>query len=153
MNSPDYFFKFELDFVDSLHCIPMIVRFKLDTCGIKLKLTHWNLFSKEERLLLIQEACQTASEIKKYRQLLQDLVKKYTGEKAKEIQIDPQPPWQESNNIPQEIIAKAAELNLKLSQKRWSELSELQRFATVKLTRSNHENMNFVPALQEFKLI
>lgn len=153
MNSPDYFFKFELDFVDSLHCIPMIVRFKLDTCGIKLKLTHWNLFSKAERLLLIQEACQTESEIKKYRQLLQDLVKKYTGEKAKEIQIDPQPPWQESNNIPQEIIAKAAELNLKLSQKRWSELSELQRFATVKLTRSNHENMNFVPALQEFKLI
>jgi len=33
------FFQFEADFVDSLRCIPMQVRFKLATCGIKLKLT------------------------------------------------------------------------------------------------------------------
>lgn len=35
------FFAFESDFVDSLRCIPMVVRYKLDTCGIKLKLPEW----------------------------------------------------------------------------------------------------------------
>jgi len=36
------FFEFEADFVDSLRCIPMHVRLKLDTC-IKLKLAQWNI--------------------------------------------------------------------------------------------------------------
>lgn len=36
------FFAFEADFVVSLGCIPMRVRYKLDTCGIKLKLPQWH---------------------------------------------------------------------------------------------------------------
>jgi len=40
----DLFFDFEADFVLSLRCIPMIVRYKLDTYGVKLKLAHWNHF-------------------------------------------------------------------------------------------------------------
>ncbi|MBD0342498.1 MAG: nitrate reductase associated protein, partial [Microcoleus sp. Co-bin12] len=36
------FFEFEADFVEALRCIPMKVRLKLDTCGIKLKLQDWN---------------------------------------------------------------------------------------------------------------
>jgi len=31
----------------------MQVRFKLDTCGIKLKLPHWNRFSPEQRQKLV----------------------------------------------------------------------------------------------------
>jgi hypothetical protein len=32
----------------------------------------------------------------------------------------------------------------------WRGLSELQRYALIKLTRDKHENANFVPALIEF---
>lgn len=39
------FFKFEADFVDTLRCVPMIVRFKLDTVGIKLSLRAWSRFA------------------------------------------------------------------------------------------------------------
>ena len=67
MNSSADFFKFESDFIDSLRCIPLVVRLKLDTCGIKLKLIHWNLFSKAERILLVKQSCQTDSEINNYR--------------------------------------------------------------------------------------
>jgi hypothetical protein len=35
-------FVFEGDFVDNLRCIPMQVRYKLDTCSIKLRLSDWN---------------------------------------------------------------------------------------------------------------
>jgi hypothetical protein len=43
-------FEFELDFVRTLRCVPMIVRFKLDTCGVKLSLTHWNRFDWFDRM-------------------------------------------------------------------------------------------------------
>ena len=44
-----YFFEFEADFVDSWRCIPMQVRYKLDTCGIKLKLAEWNQMNQTNR--------------------------------------------------------------------------------------------------------
>jgi hypothetical protein len=42
------YFAFENDFVDTFRCIPMIVRYKLDTCGIKLKLPEWVKLSVDE---------------------------------------------------------------------------------------------------------
>ncbi|MEO6674638.1 MAG: nitrate reductase associated protein, partial [Ginsengibacter sp.] len=43
-------FKFEEDFVEEgVRCIPMVVRFKLDACGIKLKLSEWSTLIFEER--------------------------------------------------------------------------------------------------------
>jgi hypothetical protein len=48
------FFEFESDFAqDSIKCIPMIVRFKLDACGIKLRLSEWSRMSAEERQTLV----------------------------------------------------------------------------------------------------
>ena len=35
----------------------------------------------------------------------------------------------------------------------WGELTELQRFALIKLTRDSHDNVNFVPAMREFGLV
>jgi hypothetical protein len=58
------FFQFEADFVDSLRCIPMQVRMKLDTCGIKLKLTHWHQFTQQERQALVEMPCTTAEKSK-----------------------------------------------------------------------------------------
>jgi hypothetical protein len=48
-------------------------------------------------------------------------------------------------------MAQTAEMALSLEQ--WASLLPLQRFALIKLSRSNHENHNFVPALQEFGLL
>ena len=39
-------FAFESDFVATLRCVPMAVRFKLDRCGIKLSLRQWSRFSR-----------------------------------------------------------------------------------------------------------
>ena len=38
------------------------------------------------------------------------------------------------------------------SDREWLGLSELERFAVVKLSRDNHDNVNFIPALREFGL-
>lgn len=149
----DDFFQFEADFVDSLRCIPMQVRMKLDTCGVKLKLPHWHQFSQEERQQLTQQPCTTAAEARVYHDYLQDLVTRYTGEPAKELPIDSNPPWVIGTLIPESVQAKADEMGHPVSLEQWHHLLPIQRFALIKLSQSSHENRNFVPALQEFGLV
>ncbi|MGK7930091.1 MAG: nitrate reductase associated protein [Microcystaceae cyanobacterium] len=147
------FFQFESDFVNSLHCIPMQVRLKLDTCGVKMKLSHWNQLTKEERKVLVSMSCETPSESTIYRNFLQQLITEKTGEPAKELPIEEHPAWLNAQEIPQEVQEKAADFDVFLSLESWQALTPLQRFALIKLSRPSHENANFYPALQEFCLI
>ena len=144
------FFQFENDFVASLRCIPMQVRLKLDTCGVKLKLNHWHQLTQPERQVLTQMSCTTPEESKVYRNFLQNLLQEKTGAKAKELEIDPHPPWLNTQEIPTDVQQKAAEFNLIIDREQWETLTPLQRFALIKLSRPSHENKNFLPAIQEF---
>src|SRR4028119_1072463 len=147
------FFKFEADFVDSLRCIPMQVRMKLDTCGIKLKLTHWHQFTQQERQSLVEMPCTTAEEIETYRQYLQQVVIEHTGIPASELPVDPYPAWIDATTIPPSIQEKAQEFGVSLASQQWAALTPAQRFALIKLSRPSHENKNFLPALKEFQVV
>ena len=147
------FFQFESDFIDSLQCIPMQVRLKLDTCGVKLKLAHWNKFNQQERQTLVDMPCTTEAESQGYREFLQHLVTEKTGAPAKELPVDANPPWLNATIVPVNVQEKATEFEVNLTVEQWKNLTPLQRFALIKLTRASHENSNFYPALQEFDLI
>lgn len=147
------YFQFEADFVGSLQCIPMLVRMKLDNCGVKLKLAHWNKFSQTERQTLVDLPCDTESERQAYRAFLQKLVNLKTGRSAKELAIDPNPPWLNTTKIPPSVTTKAEECQVSISTQQWSGLTSAQRFALIKLSRPSHENKNFIPALQEFGVL
>jgi len=147
------FFEFESDFVNDLRCIPMQVRMKLDTCGVKLKLHHWHQFSPTERETLVNQPCETPEEITAYKNHLQDLVIQQTGDPAKELEIDPHPPWLNAEEIPKQLQEKASEFEIELKPEQWQNLTPLQRFALIKLSRPSHENKNFYPALKEFKVV
>lgn len=151
MNSD--FFEFEEDFVTSLHCIPMGVRYKLDTCGVKLKLEHWNKFSQEARQKLVKAPINTPEEITVYRNLLYQFAEQYTDIPLKDLPIEENPAWFNSEIIPETLQQKAEELKVDLTVEQWKNLTPLQRFALIKLSRPSHENKNFYPALKEFKLI
>ncbi|HEY9634569.1 MAG TPA: nitrate reductase associated protein [Coleofasciculaceae cyanobacterium] len=144
-------FKFEADFVDSLRCIPMQVRMKLDTCGIKLKLTHWHQFTWKERQALVEMSCTTAEEIQAYRQYLQQRVMEHTGSPASALPVDEHPDWMNAA-IPSTVQEKAQEFGVDLTSQQWAALTPAQRFALIKLSRPSHENKNFLPALKEFQL-
>lgn len=147
------FFQFEADFVNSLRCIPMVVRYKLDTCGIKLKLSHWNHFNLAEREALVDLPCGSTSEINTYREFLQELVIKQTGTPASELTIEENPAWMDSKTIPAEVLEKTKQEGVNITIDKWANLSPLQRFVLIKLSRPSHENSNFSPAIKEFKLI
>jgi hypothetical protein len=146
------FFDFEADFVDSLRCIPMVVRFKLDTCGVKLKLAAWNLFNQSERSQLVELPCTEPAEVTLYRDYVMGLVVQHTGQMPSTLGIDDNPAWLRDREIPTAVQDKAQTFHTHLTTSQWANLTPLQRFALIKLTRSQHENTNFLPALKEFGL-
>ena len=93
-------FEFEADFVDSLRCIPMQVRYKLDTCGIKLRLSDWNQMTQAERVALLELPCITETEIQSYQNYLQQLILERTGTPAEKLPIESHPAWLQSSTVP-----------------------------------------------------
>ena len=144
------FFEFEADFVASLRCIPMQVRFKLDTCGVKLKLHQWNLFNADDRQALIDRPCTTPLDIQTYHDFLHETIHERSGETATDLAVETHPAWTVITAIPESVLEKVRSVNQTLSLVQWKALLPLQRFALIKLSRSNHENTNFLPALEEF---
>jgi hypothetical protein len=147
------FFQFESDFVDALRCIPMSVRYKLDTCGVKLKLDAWNRFSPSDRQTLVDLPCQSTEEVQAYHDHLHQLIVQQTGIAATDLPIDANPAWLKELDVPDSVVQKATEMGQHVSLEQWRSLPPLQRFALIKLSRSSHENRNFIPAMQEFGLI
>jgi hypothetical protein len=148
-----FFFDFESDFVESLRCIPMIVRYKLDTCGIKLKLPEWVKISVAEKKQLAYLPCYTLLEIQRYANYVESLVWKYTDHAASPLpMVDDN--WNNLSQIPNEITEKSLEWHCPaLTLKQWIGLDTLQRFALVKLSRSGHEGKNLPKALREFGIL
>ncbi|NEQ73001.1 MAG: nitrate reductase maturation protein NarM [Okeania sp. SIO2C9] len=147
------YFEFEQDFVESLRCIPMIVRYKLDTCGVKLKLSHWHQFNHLIRQELVDKSCSTPEEIKNYREWLYELVIQHTDTPAKELSIELNPAWMDNTKIPDAVQSKAQETGVEIKLEQWKNLTPLQRFVLIKLSRPSHENKNFLPAIKEFQLM
>ena len=148
------YFQFEEDFMENnIRCIPMVVRFKLDAAGIKLKLAEWSKFSVAERNQLTIQPCTNQHEINYYRTYLYQLVVMCTGNEPMNLIVDNNPAWANCNEVHPSLQAKAKEHNWFISITQWRLLSNLQRFALLKLYRPGHENKNFPKAMKEFGLV
>ncbi len=146
-------FAFESDFVASLRCIPMAVRLKLDLCGIKLTLRQWSRFARSDREALVVMPCGRRAEVEAFRAEVVDLVVSRAGEAARPLTERACRDWERSNRIPIAVTDNAMSLGLSPpSVSQWAALTPLQRFALIKLTRDNHDNVNFAPAMAEFGL-
>lgn len=147
------YFQFEEDFIEkNVRCIPMIVRFKMDAAGIKLKLAEWSRFDVEERLILAIKPCTTEEQITGYKNYLADLVVKRTENEATEMEVNKFPVWADTDSVPEPLNEKAKEFGWNITVGQWKSLTDLQRFALTKLYKPGHENKNFPKAIREFGL-
>ena len=146
------FFGFEADFVDSLRCIPMAVRLRLDVSGVKLKLNEWSKLGQAERLALARNPCRAPAEIDAYKEGLSRLVEKTSGVRPSMLLDLPDPVWENPAAVPAQVAEQARTLGLAIPAEAWTRLTPLQRFALIKLSRPGHENRNFLPAVKEFGL-
>jgi len=148
------YFNFEEDFIEkNIRCIPMIVRFKMDKAGIKLKLAEWSRFFVEERIELAKRPCSNEGEARQYNDYLAGLIKRYTGEEATSLTVDYPPAWSDLDNVPGILQNKLKDFGWSLSIEQWKRLTNLQRFSLLKLCKEGHESKNFPIAMKEFQLI
>jgi putative acetyltransferase len=148
------YFLFEEDFIEkNIRCIPMIVRFKMDHAGIKLKLAEWSKFNVEERIELAKKPCGNDEEAKYYNEYLSGLIEKYTGKPATHLQMDKHPLWANDKVVPEMLNERLKKFDWHVLVEQWKELTDLQRFALLKLCKDGHENKNFPRAMKEFRLI
>lgn len=147
------YFDFERDFIErNVRCIPMIVRFKMDRAGIKLKLSEWSQFRTSERIELALRPCSNEKEARLYHEYLSWIIRRYTDGDATGLEVDQSPGWAEKNYVPPTLQNKAAEFGWHITAWQWEELTDLQRFALLKLCRPGHESKNFPKAMKEFGL-
>lgn len=146
-------FGFESDFAEGLRCIPMAVRLKLDLVGIKLSLRQWSQLHREQRDKLLQVRCGGFHDRHAYRELVEAMLASVGGEVERIATADGSA-WSVSAEVPDVVINQAADKNVVApSHDQWRDLTDVQRFALIKLTRPGHENENFVPAMREFGLL
>lgn len=147
------FFGFESDFVDSLRCIPMAARLRLDRTGVKLKLNEWSKLAPELRIALAQAPCTAPGEREQWKAYLMGLVEWAVGAMPSLLPEPVEEVWEDRGKVPQQVSEQARSLNLRVDAAAWASLTPLQRFALVKLSRPGHENRNFRPAMEEFGLV
>ena len=61
--------------------------------------------------------------------------------------------WQQAEQLPAVLADSCRQLGLALREGGWGELTELERFALVKLSHPGHEHRNLPLALVEFNLL
>ena len=143
-------FLFEDDSGDPRACLPMAVRFKLDTAGIKLHLEDWAQISEEERRALLAWPCASQSDVAEFAERITSLLKSRTGRAPDVFAPADRPEWLDPERLPEAVHARAAALGVTLSLAHWAGLSPLQRFALVKLSRPKYDPEKLRPALEEF---
>jgi hypothetical protein len=147
------YFDFEEDFVEeNMRCIPMIVRFKMDMAGIKLKLSEWSRFSDSEKLELALKSCHADAK-ENYYNYLSGLIKKNTGNTPTLLSATTVPRTKSWDILPDVVRQQAIDYGWVISASQWSSLTILQRYALLKLCRPGHENRNFPIAFKEFGLV
>lgn len=146
------FFGFESDFVDSMRCIPMAARLRLDRTGVKLKLNEWSKLDPDLRMALAQGPCGSPVERDLWKAEITGLVAKACGAAPSLLPEAVAEIWEDAGSVPDQVRDQARSLGLSVDPAAWAALSPLQRFALVKLSRPGHENRNFRPAMEEFGL-
>jgi hypothetical protein len=144
-------FGFEADFARDLRCIPMVVRFKLDRCSVKLSLRQWSKMGQDNRACLFAMRGDSIDEIDRFRKAVVSFATAHCGEAIRWLPADTDPSWVDATRVPSDIARQAAIAGVAPpSVSCWARLSTLERFALLKLARSDHDNHNFIPALYEF---
>src|SRR5215831_8012184 len=140
-------FEFESDVYESLNCLPMAARRKLDALGIKVHLAQWEQFGRGERLMICHAPANTEEERSALRTFIEEVAISRTGSPAtvlpKEARQSAYPPARPPLNL----IHNARAFGVELDEGTWTELDDDQRYALIKLGDSERPSHNLELAL------
>ncbi len=148
--------QFEKEKCRDLRRFPMYFRLKLDLCGIKLSKRDWNSFPFSEKEKLLAMPCETQAQIAAFRARLKAMIRDCDGDSFEfpDSAANLQHPWRITTSVPdavREQIRNVIEESVNLE--RWPHLSDVQRFALIKLTEPGKTKPALREVLQEFCLL
>lgn len=146
-----YRYRFEAEIYPTLSRIPLHVRMKLDSTGVKISLKSWLAFGFEERRALCHLPVETEEEKSVFCAYVDFLSTRYLGEAAARVAAMSDPPWENRGSIPDSVLLKSKQSEPEVTPDEWRQWNIYQRYALFKLSVSNNEPEAFHETLLEFR--
>jgi hypothetical protein len=145
-------FAFEGNVHETLDCVPLTVRRKLDLAGLKISLAGWQSLPREERLSLCHLPVDEPLELEVYREVL-------TGFAARaQVPLSPLPSGDASrerwnaSEPPEGVRARLDAAGHALAPTAWAALDEESKYALVKMAEPKRDPRKFGWVLEELGL-
>lgn len=143
-------FKFEEEIYESLNCLPMAARRKLDALGVKLSLAQWEQLGRGERLMICHAPSASEEERDALRTFIEEATIARTGLAPKTLPDEARRAADPPTNLPELLARNARVAGIKLDDQAWSTMDDDQRYALIKLGNTEQSSHNFAAALEEF---
>ena len=142
-------FQFEAEVYDSLSCLPMAARRKLDQLGIKIGLEQWQQLGRGERLMICHAPTASAEETEALRIFINEVTLAKCGTKPKELPEETRQSAKPPAAAPALLVENARASGVALTPAVWAALDDDQRYALIKLGVEKQSH-NLKAALDEF---
>ena len=143
-------FQFEAEIYQSLSCVPMQARRKLDAVGIKVHLAQWQQLGRGERLMICHAPANSPEECAALKLFIEEVTLARAGSLPKELSAEVRRSATPPPIPPSRLIDHARDLGTDLTQEKWNRLDEDERYALVKLGDVERPSHNLKSALIEF---
>jgi hypothetical protein len=143
-------FKFEDEMHESLQCVPMAVRRKLDRVGLKIGLEQWKSLDRGERLAICHLPVDSAEELDGLGVFIREAMKRRFGVEPKSLTDAQKASAEPPASPPGRVVANARAQGFDLSDAAWAQLDGDERFALMKMGDAETPSHNLGAALKEF---
>jgi len=143
-------FQFESEIYESLSCVPMQARRKLDAVGVKIHLAQWQQLGRGERLMICHAPANTPEESAALKLFIQEATMARAGSAPKDLSEEVRQGATPPKSPPSRLVAHARDLGTDLTQDRWNSLDDDERYALTKLGDVERPSHNLKSALTEF---
>lgn len=143
-------FKFEAEIYQSLSCLPMAARRKLDALGIKISLAQWEQLGRGERLMICHAPSGSEEERDALRTFIEEATIIRTGSAPKDLPEDSRKAAYPPAHPPAALTRNARAAGIELHDAAWAKLDDDERYALIKLGDTEKPSHNLKAALTEF---
>ncbi|MBN3724304.1 nitrate reductase associated protein [Burkholderia sp. Ac-20379] len=158
-------FGFEIHSSEDFTYIPMIVRFHLDRCGLRISLDQWQQLPLDDRKRLARFPAAAGADPDMtpdrenpeidagFGEALARMLHAQGVDPAETFEPEPAPGWADRSAVPPALTAQCALAGLPApSTAQWAALGPFERYVLAKLSRKPKLNHDFIPAMREFAL-
>ena len=146
-------FAFEGEVHQSLSCVPLTVRRKLDLAGMKISLDGWQRLPREERMALCHLPVDGPDELTTYQEIMRGFCDRHGVECKPLTGVDEARRSWSGPDIPEAVAARVGELGLALAPAAWRALDEESRYALLKLSDPRQAAAKLRAVLAELGLV